>query len=86
MARGKTLPELKEIINKEYTKIIDNITVTLILKVMQAKLAALTLEFDNPMFLAIALYGDLDVSLALFTGNSCGADKANPQKYCKCSE
>lgn len=36
MAKGKTMPDLKEIALQEYAKLIDNLTVSLILKVMKA--------------------------------------------------
>ncbi len=48
MAKGKTMPELKEIATKEYTKIIDNLTVSLILKVMKANVVYINGEVAKP--------------------------------------
>lgn len=47
-AKGRTLPVLKQIVSKEYAKLIDNLTVSLILKVMKANLAYVMGEVTNP--------------------------------------
>lgn len=48
MASGKTLPELKRIITKQYQAQVDNLTITLILKVMKANVAYIFGEILNP--------------------------------------
>jgi polysaccharide export outer membrane protein len=48
MARGKTMPQLRELTTKEYSKQIDNLTVTLILKVMKANLVYIMGEVEKP--------------------------------------
>ncbi len=45
---GKTLPELKTVVQKKYKEQIDNLTVTMILKVMKANLAYVFGEVKNP--------------------------------------
>lgn len=50
MAKGKTLPEVKEIAIKEYTKLIDNLTVSLILKVMKANVVYINGEVAKPNY------------------------------------
>jgi len=50
MAKGKTVPELKRIISEEYSKQIDNLTVTLILKVMKANLVYVMGEVAKPNY------------------------------------
>ncbi|SDT86223.1 polysaccharide biosynthesis/export family protein [Desulfobacula phenolica] len=48
MAGGKTLPEVKEILTKQYQAQIDNLTITLILKVMKANLVYIMGEVSRP--------------------------------------
>lgn len=48
LAKGKTMPELREIASTEYNKLIDNLTVTLILKVMNANLVYVMGEVAKP--------------------------------------
>ena len=48
MARGKTVPELRAIATKEYSKQIDNLTVSLILKEMKANLVYVMGEVGRP--------------------------------------
>lgn len=48
MAKGKTMPELKEITIKEYSRLIDNLTVSLILKVMKANVVYINGEVAKP--------------------------------------
>jgi polysaccharide export outer membrane protein len=47
-AAGMSLPELKKIVTKEYNKFIDNLTVSLILKVMKANLVYVMGEVRKP--------------------------------------
>ena len=47
-AASLTLPELKKIVNKEYSKLIDHLNVTLILKVMKSNLVYVMGEVANP--------------------------------------
>jgi polysaccharide export outer membrane protein len=47
-AAGKTVPELRKEIQTEYSKLIDHMTVTLILKVMKANLTYISGEVLNP--------------------------------------
>lgn len=47
-AKGKTLPELKEIVQREYSKHVDNLTVTLILKELHANLVYVMGEVGRP--------------------------------------
>lgn len=47
-ARGKTVPELKEIVQSEYEKQVDNLTITLILKIVRSNLVYIMGEVDNP--------------------------------------
>lgn len=47
-ARGKTVPELKEIIQREYEKQVDNLTITLILKVVRSNLVYIMGEVNSP--------------------------------------
>lgn len=48
MARGKTLPELKRAITAEYDKIIDNLTLSIVLWEMKANLVYITGEVAKP--------------------------------------
>ncbi len=48
LAGGKTLPELKQILTKQYQAQVDNLTITLILKVMKANLVYILGEVRNP--------------------------------------
>lgn len=48
LAGGKTLPELKEILTKQYQAQVDNLTITLILKNMTANIAYIMGEIANP--------------------------------------
>lgn len=48
MAKGKTLPELRKDASVEYTKLIDNLTVSCILKVMKANLVYVMGEVAKP--------------------------------------
>ena len=48
LAGGKTLPEVKEIVSKQYQAQIDNLTITLILKVMKANLVYIMGEVLRP--------------------------------------
>ncbi len=48
MAKGKSVPELKAIVSKEYQKHIDNLTVTIILKVMTANIVYVMGEVAKP--------------------------------------
>lgn len=48
LAAGRTLPELKQVIQKQYQAQVDNLTVTLILKVMKANLAYIFGEVNRP--------------------------------------
>lgn len=48
MARGKTLPELKRAITAEYDKIIDNLTLSIVLWEMKANLVYVTGEVAKP--------------------------------------
>jgi polysaccharide export outer membrane protein len=48
MARGKTMPQLKGLATAEYSKLIDNLTVTLILKIMKANLVYIMGEVEKP--------------------------------------
>ena len=48
LAGGKTLPEVKRIITKQYQAQIDNLTITLILKVMKANLVYIMGEVNKP--------------------------------------
>ena len=48
LAGGKTLPELKEILTKQYQAQVDNLTITLILKVMKANLVYIMGEVTRP--------------------------------------
>ncbi len=47
-AKGKPLPELKEIVQKEYSKQIENLTLTLILKEMNSNLVFIMGEVKTP--------------------------------------
>jgi polysaccharide export outer membrane protein len=47
-AAGKTIPELRQEVQEEYSKLIDHMTVTLILKVMKANLTYISGEVRNP--------------------------------------
>ncbi len=47
-ARGKTVPELKEIVQGEYSKEVENLTITLILKVMKSNLVFVMGEVNAP--------------------------------------
>ncbi len=47
-AKGKTLPELKEIVQGEYSQQVDNLTVTLILKEVHANLVYIMGEIGTP--------------------------------------
>jgi polysaccharide export outer membrane protein len=47
-AAGKTVPDLRREVQEEYSKLIDHMTVTLILKVMKANLAYISGEVVNP--------------------------------------
>ncbi len=47
-AKGKTLPELKEVVQAEYSKQVDNLTITLILKEVHANLVYIMGEIRNP--------------------------------------
>lgn len=47
-AKGKTLPELKEIVQREYSQHVDNLTVTLILKELHANLVYIMGEVGAP--------------------------------------
>ncbi|MCK5438064.1 MAG: polysaccharide biosynthesis/export family protein, partial [Desulfobulbaceae bacterium] len=49
-AAGITLPRLRKIASDEYGKLIDNLTVSLILKVMKANLVYVMGEVENPNF------------------------------------
>lgn len=48
LAGGKTLPELKGVVQRKYKEQIDNLTVTMILKVMKANLAYVYGEVEKP--------------------------------------
>ena len=48
LAGGKTLPELKRILTKQYQAQVDNLTITLILKVMKANLVYIMGEVEKP--------------------------------------
>jgi polysaccharide export outer membrane protein len=48
LAEGKPLTELREIVQKEYDKLIDNLTVSLILKVMNSNLVYIFGEVGQP--------------------------------------
>ncbi len=48
LAGGKPLPEVKEILTKQYQAQVDNLTITLILKVMKANLVYIMGEVTNP--------------------------------------
>ncbi len=48
MAAGLTLPRLKKIVNQEYSKLIDHLNVTLILKIMKSNLVYVMGEVANP--------------------------------------
>jgi len=48
LAGGKTLPELKETVQQKYKEQIDNLTITMILKVMKANLAYIHGEVNSP--------------------------------------
>jgi protein involved in polysaccharide export with SLBB domain len=48
LAGGKTLPELKEILQKQYHAQVDNLTITLILKVMKANVMYIFGEVARP--------------------------------------
>ena len=48
MAKGKTMPELKKLATQEYAKLIDNLTASLILKVMKANLVYVMGEVAKP--------------------------------------
>lgn len=48
LAGGKTLPEVKRILTKQYQAQIDNLTITLILKVMKANLVYIMGEVKKP--------------------------------------
>ena len=48
LAGGRTLPELKEILQKQYQAQVDNLTITLILKVMTANKVYIFGEVANP--------------------------------------
>ncbi|MDY7032762.1 MAG: polysaccharide biosynthesis/export family protein [Thermodesulfobacteriota bacterium] len=50
LARGRTLPELRKIVTEEYRKLIDNLTVSLILKVMKANLVYVMGEVRQPNY------------------------------------
>ena len=50
MAKGKTMPELKKLATQEYSKLIDNLTVSLILKVMKANLVYVMGEVAKPNY------------------------------------
>ncbi|MCD4675482.1 MAG: polysaccharide biosynthesis/export family protein [Desulfobacula sp.] len=48
MAKGKTMPELGELATREYAKLIDNLTISLILKVMKANLVYIMGQVEKP--------------------------------------
>jgi polysaccharide biosynthesis/export protein len=48
LAGGKTLPELKRILTRQYQAQVDNLTITLILKVMKANLVYIMGEVERP--------------------------------------
>ncbi len=48
LAKGKTIPRLKAIVTAEYKKLIDNLTVSIILKVMKANLVYVMGEVAKP--------------------------------------
>ena len=48
LAGGKPLPEVKEILTKQYQAQVDNLTITLILKVMKANLVYIMGEVNSP--------------------------------------
>jgi len=48
LAGGKPLPEVKDILTKEYQSQVDNLTITLILKVMKANLVYIMGEVNSP--------------------------------------
>lgn len=48
LARGKTMPALRDIVTKEYSKLIDNLTISLILKVMKANFVFIMGEVAKP--------------------------------------
>jgi len=48
LAGGKPLPEVKDILTKEYQSQVDNLTITLILKVMKANLVYIMGEVNKP--------------------------------------
>ncbi len=50
MAKGKTIPELKRVITNEYSKKINNLTITLILKIMKANLVYIMGEVAKPNY------------------------------------
>lgn len=60
LAGGKTLPELKKTVQEKYREQIDNLTVTMILKVMKANLAYIHGEVNNPN--SYLMDGNLTVS------------------------
>ena len=47
-AEGMTLPQLRKIASQEYSKLIDNLTISLILKVMKANLVYVMGEVEEP--------------------------------------
>lgn len=50
LAKGKTMPELKDVATQQYAQLIDNLTVTLILKVMKANLVYIMGEVQKPNY------------------------------------
>ena len=60
LAGGKTLPELKKTVQEKYKEQIDNLTVTMILKVMKANLAYIHGEVNSPN--SYLMDGNLTVS------------------------
>lgn len=48
LAGGKTLPELKKVLTEKYQEQVDNLTITLILKVMKANVAYIFGEVNKP--------------------------------------
>ncbi len=50
MAKGKTMPQLRKLATDEYSKLIDNLTITLILKEMKANLVYIMGEVSKPNY------------------------------------
>jgi len=68
LAKGKTIPQLKALVTAEYKKLIDNLTISIILKVMKANLVYVMGEVAKPDY--YLMEGPMTVSQILSRAGS----------------